>query len=175
MSLLHSARKWEQTHICIMEGQKKIEVYQLNNDIKVFYITASSFPDGISDAFKVLRSLLPTLDGREFFGISFPNQDRVIVYKAAVAELNPGEAERYGCETFIVPRGDYFGTMVSRFREDMSMISKTFKTLLSNPGIDANGFCLEVYLSDDDVMCMVRKDSPNANSGIANAREVNLN
>jgi hypothetical protein len=89
--------------------------------------------------------------------------------------LNPDEAEQYGCETFIVSKGEYFGTLVSQFRKDMSVISKTFRTLLSNPEIDTNGFCLEVYLSDDDVMCMVRKDSPTVNSGMAKNKEPNHN
>lgn len=116
-----------------------MEVYQLNSDIKVFYVTASSFPEGIADAFKALHSLLPSIDGREFFGISCPNNDGIIIYKAAVAELNPSEAERYGCETFTIPKGEYIGIPVSRFRKDLSVISKTFKTLLSNTEIDSNG------------------------------------
>lgn len=147
-----------------MEAQQKMEVYQLNSDIKVFCITASSFPDGIADAFNTLHGLLLSINGREFFGISRPNKDGVITYKAAVAELNPGEAEGFGCETFIIPKGEYIGSPVSRFRKDVSVISKTFRTLLSDPEIDANSFCLEVYLSEDDVMCMVKKDSSNVNS-----------
>ena len=75
--------------ICDMEAQEKMELYRLNNDIKVFCITSSSFPEGIADAFKVLHSLLPSIDGREFFGISRPNKEGVIIYQAAVAELNP--------------------------------------------------------------------------------------
>lgn len=158
-----------------MEAQKQVDVYQLHSDIKVFCVTASSFPDGIGDAFNKLHLLLPNMDDREFFGISCPNQDGVIVYKAAVAELNPGEAEQYDCETFLVPKGEYFGTLVSHFRKDISILSKTFKTLLSNPEIDASGFCLEVYLSEDDVMCMVKKDSSLANSGIQINRDLNQN
>ena len=158
-----------------MEAQKQIEVYHLNSNIKVFYITASSFPDGIEEAFNTLHSLLPSLEGREFFGISSPSQDGVIVYKAAVAELKSGEGEQYGCETFMIPKGEYIGTPVSRFRKDISVISKTFKTLLSDPEIDAHGFCLEVYLSEDDVMCMVRKDSTARTSGKQRKRERNQN
>jgi hypothetical protein len=158
-----------------METQKQIDVYQLKSDIKVFYVTASSFPDGIADAFDKLHVLLLNIDDREFFGISRPNKDGVIIYKAAVAELNPGEAERYGCETFIIPKGEYVGIPVSRFRKDMSVISKTFRTLLSDPEIDAHGFCLEVYLSEDDVMCMVRKDSTAPTSGKQRERERNQN
>ena len=158
-----------------MEAKKQVDVYQLHSDIKVFCVTASSFPEGIADAFKTLHSLLPGIDGREFFGISCPNQEGVIVYKAAVAELVPGEGQRYGCEIFTVLKGEYFGTLVSHFRKDISILSKTFKTLLSNPEIDAHGFCLEVYLSEDDVMCMVRKDSTAPTSGKQRKRERNQN
>jgi hypothetical protein len=175
MSLLHSHEKDKCVHICVMEVKKQVDVYQLHSDIKVLCVTASSFPEGIADAFQTLHSLLPSIDGREFFGISCPNQEGAIVYKAAVAELVPGESKQYSCETFLVPKGEYFGTLVSQFRKDVSLISKTFKTLLSNPEIDANGFCLEVYLSEDDVMCMVKKDSSSVNSKAIINRDLNQN
>lgn len=95
--------------------------------------------------------------------------------KAAVAELVQGEGQTYGCETFTVSKGEYFGTLVSHFGKDISILSKTFKTLLSNPEIDANGYCLEVYLSEDDVMCMVRKDSSATTSAKQLKREPNQN
>lgn len=140
-------------------GQKDVYVYHLTNDIKVISITASSFPEGIFGAFQTLHKLLPTTNGREFFGVSRPNEEGTITYKAAVEEAYTGEAEKYGCETFVIPKGEYLGKMVTQFRKDEFMIPKTFKTLLSDPRIDAKGFCLEVYLSDEDVMCLVRLEA----------------
>ena len=90
MSLLHSREKDKCVHICTMEGKKQVDVYQLHSDIKVFCVTASSFPDGIADAFNRLYSLLTSTKGREFFGISCPNQDGVIVYKSGCSRISSG-------------------------------------------------------------------------------------
>ncbi|MEW5844397.1 MAG: hypothetical protein AB1775_14150 [Bacteroidota bacterium] len=46
--------------------------------------------------------MLPSDKGRNFFGISSPNREGDIIYKAAVEELFAGEAEKLGCETFII-------------------------------------------------------------------------
>ncbi len=53
------------------------------------------------------------MDGKEFFSISCPNQYGMIVYRAAVAELVPGEADRNGCETLIVLRSIFRHTCQS--------------------------------------------------------------
>lgn len=127
----------------------------LKDDIKVFYVTASSFPDGIKEAYEKLHAMLPSVKDRKFFGISYP-RNGTIVYKAAVQEAYEGEAEKYGCETFIIPRGEYISEFLTGWMKDETVVGKTFQQLLAQPDIDKkNGFCVEEYLGENDVRCMV--------------------
>lgn len=132
-----------------------MEEYILKDDIKVFYVTAESFPDGIMSAHQKLHSLLPSTKDRNFFGISYPDKNHTIIYKAAVEESYDGEAEKYGCETFVIRKGTYISEMISGWQNDPVIISKTFQQLLSNAHIDKNGYCLEVYLGENEMRCMV--------------------
>ena len=144
----------------IQKNRNKIihmEKYFLKEDVDVFYITAVSFPDGIMDAHQKLQSLLPSTRGRNFFGISYPDKTGTIIYKAAVEESYPGEAEKYGCKTFVIPKGEYISTLLTDWQKDKTIISRTFKKLLSDPKIDKNGFCLEMYLSENEMRCLVKR------------------
>jgi len=42
--------------------------------------------------------------------------------------------------------------------KDLQSIGKAFHELISQPEIDPNGYCLEWYLNQSDVRCMVRLD-----------------
>jgi len=67
-----------------------METLLLDKDIKVFYITAKSFPDGISEAHQKLHSLIPFSKNRKYFGLSPPeNEHGTIIYRAADEELTP--------------------------------------------------------------------------------------
>lgn len=138
-----------------------MEKYLLKDDIKVFYVTALSFPEGIIEAHQKLESMLPSIKERKFYGISYPDKNGVISYKAAVEESYPGEAEKYGCKTFVIPKGEYISELLSDWNKDVTIVEKTFKKLLADPRIDPNGFCLEMYLENNEMRCMVGLDSHN--------------
>lgn len=133
-----------------------MEKYLLDRDVTVFYVQAESFPEGIMDAFQKLHALLPTSELRNFFGISNVNKEKVIIYKAAVEELYEGEAQKYGCETYTIRKGEYISMIITDFRKTPQSIGKAFGKLLANPNIDPNGACIEQYFNDSDVKCMVR-------------------
>jgi hypothetical protein len=132
-----------------------METIGIENDIKVFYITASSFPDGVMQAHEKLYSVVPFSTQRRYFGISRP-ANGVIIYKAAAEEINPGEAKKLGCETMVLKKGKYISETIRDFMKNTQSIAITFQELLSNPNIDPQGYCVEWYLSKKDVRCMVR-------------------
>jgi hypothetical protein len=132
-----------------------MEKHYLDKDIKVFYVRASSFPDGIKPAYEKLHSLIKSPAGRRFFGISYPEGPGKIIYKAAVEESYPGEAEELGCETFVIRKGEYTSIYIKDFMKDVTAIGKAFSQLLNDPGIDPNGYCLEIYEGMDNVQCLV--------------------
>lgn len=134
-----------------------MEQYIIEKDIRVFYVSASSFPDGILAAHQKLYSLIPFSTERKYYGISFPDVSGSIIYKAAAEELNIGEAEEKGLETFVIKKGEYYSILVQNYMKDIPAIGKTFQQLLAMPDLDPNGACVEWYLSDKDVQCMIRR------------------
>lgn len=128
----------------------------LARDIKVFYVTATSFPDGIQGAYQKLHSLIGSPADRQFFGISYPETPAKIIYKAGVEESYPGEGEQLGCETFIIKKGQYISIYIKDFMKDIPKIGRSFQELLADQRIDPNGSCVEEYINDKDVRCMVR-------------------
>ena len=117
---------------------------------------ATSFPDGIQAAYQKLHSLIGSPDGRKFFGISYPETPSKIIYKAAVEERYPGEGEQLGCETFVIKKGHYISIYIKDFMKDIPKIGQSFQELLADQRIDPNGCCVEEYINDKDVRCMVR-------------------
>src|SRR5262245_50485172 len=131
-----------------------MEKYELVKDINVLYMPADSFPEGIKPAFERLEKLIPPEENRTVFGLSWPDTDGKILYKAALEEKYPGEGKKYGLKSFVVKKGTYISELVNSFANDVSQIGQTFQRLLEHPGIDPNGFCLEWY-KGPDVLCLV--------------------
>jgi hypothetical protein len=131
-----------------------MEKFTLDKNIKVFCVSAKSFPDGAMDAHQKLHSIVPFTGNRRYFGISHP-ENGVIGYKAAAEELVDGEAEKFGLEPFVIKSGEFISITIPDYAKDVQSIRRTFKELLASPGIDPDGYCLEWYLNDTDVRCMV--------------------
>ncbi len=136
-----------------------METTIFDNDIKVLYVAAKSFPDGIMEAYQKLHGLVPfsTSTNRKYFGLSRP-ENGVIGYKASAEELIPGEAAALKCDTLILKKGKYVSQTISDYAKDIQSIGCTFKELLATPGIDPEGYCVEWYFNDKDVKCMVWLD-----------------
>jgi len=134
-----------------------METIKLDNDIKVFYVTAKTFPEGISEATNKLHRLFPFSKERRIFGLSRPENNGKIIYRAAAEELQPGEAEKFNCETLLIKNGEYISLTVDNFRKDIMSIDRAFKQLLSHPNLDPQGYCVEWYATDKEaVKCMIR-------------------
>jgi hypothetical protein len=134
-----------------------METVKFDNDIKVFYVTAKTFPEGIPDATDKLHKLFPFSKERKIFGLSRPENNDKIVYRAAAEELELGEAEKFNCETLIIKKGKYVCLPVNDFRKDIMGIDRAFKQLLKEPNLDPEGYCVEWYATDKEaVKCMIR-------------------
>jgi predicted transcriptional regulator YdeE len=132
-----------------------METTNIDQDIKVLYLPATSFPDGIKEAHEKLHSIIPFTNERKYFGISRPENGE-IKYKAAAEELTEGEAENFNLKTLILKKGNYVSLTVQDYMKDIPAIGKAFKKLLSYPGLDPQGYCVEWYLDNRDVKCMIR-------------------
>src|SRR6476660_4958420 len=110
-----------------------MEEYYIDKEVKVFYVTATSFPEGVGGAFQKLLSFLPKPNERVLYGISSPNEKGEIIYKAAVAESFPGEGEQNGCEIYLIKKGEYCSELSLDWRKDESIVGRTFQKLLKHP------------------------------------------
>ena len=135
-----------------------MEKYELVKDINVFYLPADSFPEGIKPAFERLENLVDPANKRTVFGLSWPDNNGKLMYKAAYEERYPGEGKKYGLNSLVIKKGSYISELLSSFASDLSQIGNTFQRLLEQPDIDPNGFCVEWY-KGADVFCIVRLGS----------------
>jgi predicted transcriptional regulator YdeE len=133
-----------------------METIIIDKDIKVFYVNATSFPDGIMAAHQKLHSLLPYHADSRCFGLSRPENGGDIVYKAAIDAIVSGEDESLDLDTITVKKGNYACITINDYMKDMTAIGAAFRQLTALPNIDPQGYCVEWYLSDKDVKCMVR-------------------
>jgi predicted transcriptional regulator YdeE len=134
-----------------------METIKLDNDITVMYVNAASFPDGVLSAHQKLHSLIPFSTERKYFGLSRPEGgDGEIVYKAAAEVLESDEAKKLNLETIMIKKGNYISATLHDYMKDLPAIGAAFQQMIVRPDIDPEGYCIEWYLSDKDVQCMVR-------------------
>lgn len=139
-----------------------MDTYRFEKNITLVCVKATSFPDGIGDAYQQLHSLLAHARARISYGVSYP-ENGTIIYRAGVEEQYEGEASALGMETFTIKQGLYNLVTVHDYMKDIPAIGKAFKKLTSDPLIDSNGYCVEMYLNDKDVRCMVKLDDAISN------------
>jgi hypothetical protein len=133
----------------------KIERTFLEKDIPVKTFKASSYPAGILQAHNALRSMASASAGRAWFGLSRPENGEGIVYRAGTAEIQEDGVQLRELETLSIRNGEYISIFIEGYADRLEDISSAFSELLSDPGIDPEGYCVEWY-SGIDVRCMVR-------------------
>lgn len=134
-----------------------MEDFILNEDIDVFCVTAKSFPDKVLEAHQTLHGLIDFNPNRRYFGLSRPGENGKIVYKAAAEELFPGELSEHQLEKFRISNGTYHAILVPDFKNNVGKIGEAFQEIIALDTIDPDGICIEWYLGDNDVRCMVRQ------------------
>lgn len=136
-----------------------METVTFEKDIPVLCTTAKSFPAGIMESHQKLHSLIPFSTDRKYFGISRPEKGGEIVYKAGAEELQEGEAEKFGTERLVLKNGKYICIEIHDYMKDLQGIGNAFQQLLAQPGLDREGCCVEWYVSDKEVKCMIRLEN----------------
>ena len=135
-----------------------MDSFSLSEDIKVMCLTANGFPEGIEVAHQQLHNHFPQKEGRRFFGISKPDENGQIIYKAGAEELKTGETEALGFESLIIRKGYYNTFYLKDYSQNTNNIREAFKILLGQNEVDPDGYCIEWYIGAHDVKCMVPVD-----------------
>jgi hypothetical protein len=131
------------------------EIITLEGDITVFTVAAATFPEGIIAAHQQLHALVPFSAGRKYLGVSRP-ENGPIVYRAAAEVLEGEDTDAFPGSTMQLKGGRYICTTLHDYRNDLQGIDRAFKDLLAGPGLDPEGYCVEWYVNDRDMRCMIR-------------------
>lgn len=132
-----------------------MEIFTLDDDLLLLFQTAESFPEGVLAAHQTLHRKLENKPQRQFFGISYPVSLGKIVYHAAAECLPVDNPAALGCTTFTLKKGPYLSVVLNDYLRDIPSIGRTFQQLLDDPRLDPDGYCVEWYVDDRDVRCMV--------------------
>ena len=130
-----------------------MEKFILDRDIPVICIQAKSFPEGVLEAHQSLHTIISYTTKRAYFGLSSPDKSGRIIYKAA-AEILVSDGV-FDLEKFTIKQGLYYSVIIKDFMNDVSQIGVTFQKLISMEDIDPKGCCIEWYINESDVRCMV--------------------
>ncbi|WP_443936467.1 transcriptional regulator [Pedobacter sp. MW01-1-1] len=132
-----------------------MEQLVVESDIEVLLMQADLFPEGVLVAHQKLHAKLDVHGERRYYGISYSAGAGKIVYYAAAQQLEPNEAAQMGLKTFTIPKGVYASITIKNFASDSAQVGQAFKQLLQEPALNPNGFCLEMYPNELDIICMV--------------------
>lgn len=138
------------------------DMFFLKEEISIICIQADNSPHGILEAFDRLKQKINSSRDRTFYGVSWMDEAGNIIYKAGATQSQPHEAEMLGCEEFIIRAQHYISCMVYDFKRNPAAIADTFREMLKDPRIDPLGYCVEIYLGQADVQCMVTVQWENA-------------
>lgn len=135
---------------------RTMETLILNEPLKIFYVKATTFPDGVYEAHQKLHAKIPFTRERTYVGISHGSANGSIHYYAGASELNEGELQEHGFPAFILQKGSYQFQDVTEYRTNLKRLAETFHKLLQNPKLDPKGYCVEWYLDENTCRCMVK-------------------
>ncbi|MCW3121020.1 MAG: putative transcription activator, partial [Flavipsychrobacter sp.] len=57
---------------------------------------------------------------------------------------------------FIISKGNYNEIVIRNFMQQIPAIGQAFQQLITQPDVDPDGYCIEWYVGENDVKCMVR-------------------
>ena len=132
-----------------------MKTIQIPEDIPLVCVKASSFPDGVMDAHRKLHSLISHDKPRRNYSVSYMGRNGEIDYMAGSEIIEAKDNTLPGTEKFTVRKGDYISEPIHNYMQNIPAIGQTFQQMLKRTDIDPNGYCLEHYLDDKTVVCMV--------------------
>jgi predicted transcriptional regulator YdeE len=123
------------------------------DELDLMYIQATSFPEGVEEAWRKLESRLPTIKRRKFFGTSRLVGEK-IEYRACVVPSDESEPSRLGLDTFTIPAGNYASKNLVDWTKQ-TQIKTIFEELSSKYTVDSSRPHIEIYRSQKELVLMV--------------------
>ena len=124
------------------------------DELKLMYVEAETFPEGIKDSWDKLEKALGTTKGRKFYGISKCIGSKII-YRACVIPIDDNEPDQLGLETLTIPSSRYASKKLLNWSSQIQMFGTIFDELFSKHSTNGELYALEDYKSPDEVILMV--------------------
>lgn len=122
--------------------------YHIGDDIKVWALEAKNFPEGIPETFMKLEKLVGGFDGKDVYGLSVCNGDKV-QYWAAVDGKTEGELPKGELEPMTIAKGGYISTTLQNWHDNIPQMPKLFNEMTSLPDAKPKAWCIECYQGND--------------------------
>jgi DinB superfamily len=135
-----------------------METYTLIHDVHVFGLQVKTFPQGIKEVFNALMQKVDNGKNRAYYGLSKMDADGGILYYANTEEKFPGEAEKYGCESYTMKKGDYLAVTIKDWYSKLDTIKEVFHEMMQDKRADNTKPCIEWYKTDEEMICMMQVD-----------------
>jgi predicted transcriptional regulator YdeE len=139
----------------------QIEIYALQNDLKVFGKQVKTFPTGIKEVFEELINAVPDGMQRSHYGLSHMTADGGIIYIAASVEKYDGEGKKLNYKRYIIEKGEYLAVIVKNWMSKTGCIKDIFHEMMKDGRADLTTQAVEWYKTGEEMMCMVKTISKN--------------
>ncbi len=130
-----------------------MKLYTQVEGVDVIGVKVKTFPNGIKEAFGALMKALGS--NRDYYGISWMDENDKIIYYAVARELSPNEGKQYNYEYFKINKGQYRSEAIHDWMSKTECIKDVLHNLMGNEKPDKNHPCIEWYKSDDEMLCMI--------------------
>ena len=132
-----------------------MDTYVIKEDIPVIGLHVTGFPAGIKEAFDTLADRFGT--ERDYFGLSWMNKAEGVEYYA-MTRKDPTETISGDLAQLNIPQGRYRSEELRDWMSKTGQVREVFERLLAGLGSPAPGRpCVEWYLSDDQMLCLVKE------------------
>lgn len=131
-----------------------MKLYKQTEDLSIIGIQVKNFPNGIKEAFDSLIKVLGSK--RAYYGVSWLDESDSVKYYAMAREIFPGEGKRYNYELLTIEKGEYQTEAVQDWLSKTEGIKEVFHGLMANNKPDKSHPCIEWYISDEEMLCMVK-------------------
>lgn len=133
----------------------EIKIITLSYPIRTFYIDTGRNSYSREASLRQLQAIVPFLHARRYFVVSHFENGQTM-YMATAEETYPGEAEKVHGQILSIEKGDYASILLKDYRQHPQNIEGAFAMLLQYPNLDPQANPIVFYLSDTEVLCMVK-------------------
>src|SRR5258706_14815205 len=137
-----------------------METYNIQHDIRVFGRQLMTFPLGIREAFDELINAVPEGLNRSYYGLSHPDTGGNVIYYTAVEEYAVGEGKKSGYDYYTIKKGEYLPVTIKDWHSKTDCIKDVFHEMMQDKRFDNITPCVEWYKSDEEMVCMLKMDTP---------------